>query len=631
MAHVGGVDGSREEALRLVVAAAAEGDPRLGWLSQAYEAVVLSRSGVSADSAVRIEAITDALRRIGWLRAVALAESALSMAMFATPERRPAAIAMLLAHGKAAQDTRPPAERIWTDAMAAIHLCAAGRYDEALTAALSADRLAGGLDISALEVMGTRALSFIFLSVGDIEGALGVLPRELAAARRAGMARLSANYNLMLALLLDQQYDRILAMVDEDPWLAAPEQVSSHPSMACLVACALAMQGRKEEALARLPQASASQSLLQEPQMAANRVWMEAWVHVEVGQPERARRDIEEFLGQAAAANTLISPMNGTQLLRVLGEACEASGDLRGALAALKASQKHCFTWVSESVRLRLQVLRADSTETEGVQRHQLRLHTIGAAATAATLDPIETAQRQRHFLSQVVHEMRNPLNGVVGMTSLLMLSELDERQRQYVQLAQTSAQMLMHLCSDVLDLAKIEAGRFTLNSRPTDIARLVDETVQMLSPMAELKGLTARATLDSSLPELLMCDALRLQQVLMNLLSNAIKFTQRGTIDLRATWRPHETIPGQGELLVNVVDTGPGLDAQARTRLFQEFVQIDTGETEVIRGTGLGLALCRSLLQLMNGQIGVDSEPGRGSTFWFRLPLAAAAVEVGA
>jgi signal transduction histidine kinase len=179
---------------------------------------------------------------------------------------------------------------------------------------------------------------------------------------------------------------------------------------------------------------------------------------------------------------------------------------------------------------------------------------------------------------------------------------------------------MLLALCNDVLDLAKIDAGRFELNPQPNDVAALLGETVELFSPQVTAKGLSLELQVSPTLPPRLVVDRLRMQQLLMNLIGNAAKFTRQGGIRVVVQWQA--THQEAGQIHVAVVDTGPGLNAEQRARLFQEFSQADASVAQQHGGTGLGLALCRSLVTLMGGTIGLDSEPGQGSTFWFEVPL---------
>ena len=331
------------------------------------------------------------------------------------------------------------------------------------------------------------------------------------------------------------------------------------------------------------------------------------------------------------------TPMNGTQIFRLLSQAYEAQGDLRKALDALKRSQSYCYTWVGDSVRLRLQMLHLAAQALSGApaagqlpvqaQREQAlrdavqgRAQGVPATALAAT-DAQRSAARQLRWLAHVTHEVRNPVAGVLMMTSLLKLSKLDEQQRRFADLAHDSAQMVLALCNDLLDLAKIDAGRFELRLAPADVGQLLQDCAALFTPQTALRGVSLLCELAPGIPRQLACDPLRLRQVVMNLLGNAAKFTDQGSITLAARWRPG---PGdeEGVLQVLVRDTGPGIAPEVMKRLFTEFVQGDANIARTHGGSGLGLALCRSLVRLMGGQIEAKSTPGQGSSFWFDLPL---------
>jgi signal transduction histidine kinase len=282
-------------------------------------------------------------------------------------------------------------------------------------------------------------------------------------------------------------------------------------------------------------------------------------------------------------------------------------------------------------MRSRLQALRAadaDDPADAGAQRHARRLQAIEAAVADPAPEPASDAvdaadaaggQARERLLAHVMHEMRNPLNGLLGMTSLLMLSQLDDQQRKYVRLAQSSAQMIMGLCNDLLDLARMDAGRLALHPEPADVGAILRETLQILEPLAQAKRLSLEGSIAAALPAPLLVDRLRLRQVCMNLLGNAIKFTPTGRVQMIVEWQPQA--PRRGELRVTVADTGPGLDAAQRARLFQEFEQV--GDDPSAAGAGLGLAVCRRLVGLMGGVIDVASQPGHGSAFWFTVPLS--------
>jgi PAS domain S-box-containing protein len=218
-------------------------------------------------------------------------------------------------------------------------------------------------------------------------------------------------------------------------------------------------------------------------------------------------------------------------------------------------------------------------------------------------------------FLAFVSHEVRTPLNGVLGTLSLLLDTPLTAEARAYAETARRSGETLLWTVNEVLDLSRIEAGRLELEELPFAPAELVEEVLTLVAPLAADKGLRLASSLDPALPSRMMGDPQRVRQVLLNLLDNAVKFTSAGAVELR--------LIGEGDrLIVEVEDTGPGIPAELRRRLFRRFQQADAGTARRHGGSGLGLMICRRLVGLMGGSIGVRSRPGEGSVFRFDLPL---------
>ena len=225
----------------------------------------------------------------------------------------------------------------------------------------------------------------------------------------------------------------------------------------------------------------------------------------------------------------------------------------------------------------------------------------------------------REEFLRLMSHEMRTPLNGVIGMLGLLARTRMDGAQKSYVQSARSSAEHMLGLVNDLLDFARIEAGKVELETAPVDVEALVQGVAELLSPRAHEKGLEIAWAVDATVPEI-VADEGRLRQILFNLAGNAVKFTESGGVLIRAAGAHRGS---KAKVRFTVTDTGPGVPMEARERIFEEFGHADPHHATRYGGAGLGLAVVKRLVEAMAGEVGIDSVPGKGATFWFEAPFA--------
>ena len=251
--------------------------------------------------------------------------------------------------------------------------------------------------------------------------------------------------------------------------------------------------------------------------------------------------------------------------------------------------------------------------------RIKRQMETRNAIARAARLRAIKASQAKTEFLAAMSHKLRTPLNGVMGFTQILLQRKsLPSDMRRKLELIEKSGEALLVIVNDVLDYSRIESGRVVLKPSPIQISSLTDDAIEMTSGPAKTKGLKLSKTFEGETFRTWNLDEARVRQVLLNLLDNAVKFTDVGTVDLKVTIN-------QAFARFEVTDTGVGIPQDRQDMLFEGFTQLDASLTRAHGGADLGLAICKSLVGLMGGRIGVESRPGHGTTFWFEIPLEAA------
>ncbi|MFB4274258.1 response regulator [Nonomuraea sp. MTCD27] len=292
------------------------------------------------------------------------------------------------------------------------------------------------------------------------------------------------------------------------------------------------------------------------------------------------------------------------------------------ALASAEQLRTNVLTVAALLALLILIGLGLQIHSTRGRRRAQATLARYAAELAAARDDAVSASSAKSEFVAKISHEIRTPINGVLGMNSLLMGTRLDEEQRYYASTAQESAHNVLRLLDDFLDLSRIEAGHLQVEAVPFDLPRLCDEVVAPFAPHAYEQGLWLTLRLDEGVPRQVCGDPARLRQVLTNLVGNALKFTVQGGVDLHVTLDEGE--PGEDRVVLRfaVADTGIGVGPADRERVFGVFRQVDSPITRRTGGSGLGLAISRQLVELMGGRIGLDSVEGVGSRFWATLPV---------
>lgn len=258
----------------------------------------------------------------------------------------------------------------------------------------------------------------------------------------------------------------------------------------------------------------------------------------------------------------------------------------------------------------RIAIYTRDITEHKRIEEVLLRAKEAAEAATKA----------KSEFLANMSHEIRTPMNAVIGMACMLSSENLTTDQRDYVETIRSAGEALLIIINDILDLSKIEGGKMDLECQPFNLYTCVKESLDLVATNAAIKGLNLRYAIDDDTPKVILGDPTRLRQILVNLLSNAVKFTEKGEVAISVTGRKLEG--SSYEVSFAISDTGIGIPADKMGRLFRSFSQVDASTTRRYGGTGLGLTICKRLVELMDGKIWVKSEMGKGSTFYFTIQV---------
>ncbi|MGE5452106.1 MAG: ATP-binding protein [Acidobacteriota bacterium] len=450
----------------------------------------------------------------------------------------------------------------------------------------------------------------------DGEAAFARLLEQLrqAGQQQPELGELANRLPRFLAMLADsyQQYDRDLMLRSRSLELSSRELIEAHDQLRAQAQAALSESENKYRRLiANLP-GCVYRCL---PDARNTMLFLTDGIEALTG------RSAAEFMSGAVAIADIVVPEDLPEVERLVREAAaqKKSFELH---YRIRHAEGHIVWAYGKGQGLydeqgRLQYF--DGLILDNTEAKQLTQELVQAKEHAE-----QASRTKSEFLANMSHEIRTPMNGIIGMTELALATDLSRQQREYLELVKSSADSLVVIINDILDVSKMEAGKLTIEKVPISLHEVVNASVRPLAVRAREKGLALRVQSDPQVPDAVVADPVRLSQILINLVGNAIKFTDHGevSVTLRASQCRQDAClqqhcrQGCCELQLSVQDTGIGISAEQQRQIFDAFTQADASTTRRFGGTGLGLTICAGLAHLMGGRIWVESEVGRGSTF---------------
>ncbi|MFO1328980.1 MAG: ATP-binding protein [Rubrivivax sp.] len=488
----------------------------------------------------------------------------------------------------------------------------------------------------ALDVVGT-----VYAVFGDPVEALRHLEEAMAIARDEGNRRrlCSVLNNTAMTLLQRNELAPALAAARESLRIAEEDAMSVVGlNVVDTVASVLTAMGEFSEAESFLVPAVAEARKRPPNKALSNLLGSLGAIRAASGDPAQAESlhaaalEIATQVGDPALARQCHK--RRADLFAANGRWREAYDDFRQyhalneSIAGAKAAKRLTIVRIADEVDALHGAIDPAGPLTDGssavgaLEALTARLHAQNRELIEARQAAEVASETRSRFLSNMSHELRTPLNGVLGMARLLLRTPLDATQRRYCEAILSSGQALDGLVTDILDHTRIEAGRLVIEAVAFEPVRVVDEVLDAVRPAASAQGLRIAGTVDEALPRTLIGDRQRIRQVLQHLVGNAVKFTRQGSVDIGVGALAPRDGDARCWVRFAVHDTGIGVEPDVAATLFQPFVQADDSPARPYGGSGLGLAISRQLVERMGGTIDLRSEPGRGSTFWFDLPL---------